>query len=146
MIRLMKHAIPVATLEEPRLRFHPSFCGICLNLSCAVAEECNGIREKLNGGETYLGWQSWDFEATFGDLLVGISDGCASCQLIKEAIDGVFPGAVVWDDEIWNEKEVSITMLKGNILTLWLRQFPDDNSSGTIELYADNRRWTPLYS
>jgi hypothetical protein len=121
MIRLTKEAIPSLSPGLNNITRHPSFCGVCLNFSPAVADACIGGRE-------HLSWngQAWDFTSTFADLLSAINDGCASCEVLREAIDGVYPRVAAWKDELWGEKEMMITMVEGNVLRVYLPEFYDE--------------------
>jgi hypothetical protein len=118
MIRLTKVAIPTLSPDLRSITRHASFCGVCLNLSPAVAEACIGGREHL-----YSNGQAWDFTSTFGDLLAAANDGCGSCRILRGAIEGVFPGVVVWSEESWEEKEIMTTMVEANVLRVYLPDF-----------------------
>jgi hypothetical protein len=150
MIKLNKPAIPFITPNLRSITRHPSFCGVCLNLSPLVAEACNGGRENL-----YFNGQAWDFTCSFTELLAAIGDGCASCWISREVVDGVFPGVVAWGEKAWDEKELMVTMVEGNVLRVYLPDFfdgvkMDEIKSGlstdvlsinaTLELYAYERR------
>jgi hypothetical protein len=125
MIELTKPAIPVAAQGGSNLTQDPSFCGICLNFSPVVAEACHGGRENLYLYNVNPKTQVWDFSSTFAGLLAGVNDDCGSCRVIKEAIDGVFLGRVNWGEEVWAEKELNVTMSKGNVLRIYFSGFFD---------------------
>jgi hypothetical protein len=134
MIRLTKPAIPSLSADHRNITRHPSFCGVCLNFSPVVAEACIGGREHL-----YQNRRAWDFTSTFADLLTAIDDGCASCRILREAIDGVYPNVAAWGEELWGDKEIMITMVEGNVLRAYLPEFfnGDKDEGGWIGLNTD---------
>lgn len=123
MIELSKPAIPLGAQDEDQITRDPSFCGVCLNLSTVVAAACLGGRENLFLFDVGQEHQVWDFRCTFADLLAGINDECASCRIIKQAIDGVFPGRATWEEDISEVSELTITMVEGNVLRIYLPDF-----------------------
>lgn len=161
MIKLTRPAIPPVTQDKKgHVTQDPSFCGICLNFSPLVAEACHGGRENLYLYNIDSRIQIWDFSSSFADIVVGIEDGCGSCRIIQEAIDRVFTGRVDWSEELWLEKELTVTMAEGNVLRIYLPGFFDQDEVGkqrgfgpnigmihpnaSIELYCYESGWSLL--
>jgi hypothetical protein len=109
--------VPPPDDSRDRLRKHPSFCGVCLNLSTAVADECHGLRENLTRFQDEVTWEFW---ISLADINVTTTLGCATCQLLVLAIDGAVPNRAEWTDEFCEDRELIITMTESTNLNVYL--------------------------
>ena len=146
MLKLTRAPVPTVPPDavegdlEKLLTRHPSFCGVCLNLSIDVAKACHGGRQHLHCLPGIV--DSWTFLSVLDDVKAGIAEGCGSCTLLKMAIDAEFCKALDWDDPENGELDIHVTMQDGFILNLYIPEMPCGSSaagatrSASLDLYA----------
>jgi hypothetical protein len=74
------------------IRHSPVFCGYCLNLYGLSAEELlPSFNVSLKQTHKTLGQKTWEFSVLFADVLRESAAGCASCTLLKAAVELATP-------------------------------------------------------